>query len=75
MYDGPQTKIYLDDVLRGTGESGVSGNIAATTDVVECGNSSPAGEFLDGVVDEVKILDCALDDEGVRALYQSRYGE
>ncbi len=75
VYDGTRTKIYLDGILSGTGGIDISGDIADTSDVVECGNISPSGEYLDGIVDEVEIFDCALDDEGVRALYLSRYGE
>ncbi len=64
----------------GAAGGGYGGNHLALEGKIICrfrlrGNISSVGEFLDRIVDEVEILDCALDDEDVRALYQSRYGE
>jgi len=69
-YDGTNTKIYLNGVLKNT--KTFSGNINTTGKALSIGNrAEPKDLPFNGTIDEVRIYNRALSAEEIRAHYQA----
>lgn len=68
VYDGANVKIYVNGVLRGTAAQ--TGNVLQYTQPFYVGAHGGPGEYMKGVVDEIRIYDDAFTSEQVLELYQ-----
>jgi hypothetical protein len=71
-YDGSFANLYVNGIKEGTGPQAISGSIAVSSDPFYFGQ--PADEHLnwmDGMIDEVRLYNRALTDDEVKALYDS----
>jgi len=67
-YDGSQLKLYIDGVLEVVTD--YTGSIASTTHNVNIGRNSEATDhFYRGLIDDVRIYDCALNHAEIRELF------
>ena len=76
-YDGQYTKIYVDGILRSTNNAGANYPITyAYSNALFIGaeadsdnDQTPAGNFFNGLIDEVKIYNYALTDDEIKIDY------
>jgi hypothetical protein len=68
VYDGEKMYLYIDAVLDVS--QAASGGIGTNDQPVYIGeNSEMAQRFWNGLIDEVRIYNCALDEGRIKALY------
>ena len=71
-YDGSRVRCYVDGQKEGTGSQDISGNIYSGSDALRFGHKVSSNiNWLDGLVDEVRLYDQSLSDVEVESLYDS----
>lgn len=73
VYDGVNVKIYVNGVLRGTAAQ--TGNVLQRTQPFYVGSHGGPGEYMKGVIDEIRIYDDAFTAAQVLELYQTTPAE
>lgn len=69
VYDGVNVKIYVNGTLRGTAAQ--TGNVLQYTQPFYVGAHGGPGEYMKGVIDEIRIYDDAFTAAQVLELYQT----
>ncbi|MHB1484834.1 MAG: LamG domain-containing protein [Saccharofermentanales bacterium] len=71
-YDGSYVRMYINGSLTGTGAQAISGNLISTSHALRFGYAPAAiFEYFNGIIDDVRMYDGALDSTGVSNLYGS----
>jgi hypothetical protein len=71
-YDGSFTNFYINGTKVGTGTQAISGRISDTPAFFYFGYpASESFNWMDGMIDEVRLYRKALNDAEVKALYDS----
>lgn len=73
VYDGVNVKVYVNGALRGTAAQ--TGNVLQRTQPFYVGSHGGPGEYMKGVIDEIRIYDDAFTAAQVLELYQTTPAE
>lgn len=73
VYDGANVKIYVNGTLRGTAAQ--TGDVLQRTQPFYVGSHGGPGEYMNGVIDEIRLYDDAFTAAQVLELYQTTPAE